>query len=97
MVRAHFLAAMALAAALAGCTTAPSTERAAADAPLVGVAAAPSPAAASTLSSGLNTTTTERVIVAQPAGSPAPPAVPSGQVVGGSSLANSPNAGAASR
>ena len=96
MVRAHFLAAMALAAALAGCTTAPSTERAA-DAPLVGVAAAPSPAAASTLSSGLNTTTTERVIVAQPAGSPAPPAVPSGQVVGGSSLANSPNAGAASR
>ena len=65
------IAGAAIALALAGCASAPESERAASDAPIVGVAAVPSPATSSTLSSGLNTTTTERVIVAQPAAQPA--------------------------
>ena len=63
---------LATAAALAGCASAPPAERASTDAPVVAVAAAQSPSTSATLSSGLNTTTTDRVITSQTPAAPAP-------------------------
>lgn len=61
----------ALAALAAGaCGTAPSDEAAKLEAPVVGVSSVAAPNASPTLSTGLNTTTTERVATAPPASAP---------------------------